>query len=326
VAEIRCCLVTDRQNADYWIRLRHTGRNAGAGLVDWDSDQSSRFYARAGGTAHIHTRLLDFLEARGHLSATQRQEIPATNFRRLVETPEYRTSIGVQVTSDGGIRFLTDEASIVENLMYTVRYVCLPDTKVAAIYTKDQRVALAQMLPRIYSGNRESLPASARSKSATVTAASPPKRVNLTRMKRQRNHLIPSECYLHITIPRIKRIETELRELNLHDYRNAVSVLFRVFIELSLDGYIDGNKLPELKDPSLRAKLQQVTDHLIATEKLTKAQATPVRRACAKDSFLAPSMTLLHQYVHALHVFPAAGDLRDHWDSLQPFIAAVWPR
>jgi hypothetical protein len=327
VAEIRCYMVNQREDADYWIRLRHTGRNAGAGLVDWNSDQSSRFYARAGGAAHLHTRLLDFLEARGHLSATHRQEIPVTNFRRLVETPEYRASIGIQVAKDGGIRFLTDEESIVENLMYTVRYVCLPDTKVADIYTKDRRIALAQTLPRMHSGDQPAPPTSSstRHRSAGATAVQPSKRVNLTRMKRQRDRLIPPDCPIRVTSPRIKRMETELRSLGLTEYRNAVSVLFRVFIELSLDAYIGGKKLPDLKDPSLRAKLQQVTDHLIATNKLTKAQATPVRRACSKDSFLAPSMTLLHQYVHALHVFPAAGDLRDHWDSLQPFISAVWP-
>jgi len=123
---------------------------------------------------------------------------------------------------------------------------------------------------------------------------------------------------------RIRKIENELQQLSVDHHPNAVSLLSRVFVELSVDAYIASHSLPVPKSSKLRHKIQHVLVDLVKRQKLTSEQAHPLRTALQKDSFLAPSIDMLNDYVHTGLVYPAPADLRAHWNAMRSFFAAVW--
>jgi hypothetical protein len=314
------CVVLTRDEARHWIELRHTGENAGAGLVGWSYDQSTRWKARTG-KAGLHTQALDFLEGRGDLSIEVRENLPSTTFKRLIGTPEVRSKLGIG-WAKGRFEVLGDEKLVARALMHIVNDLASKHTKVSDVYTQKQREKYAADLPAGIAVKRtKGSPASMAAADAST------QRRQVARSRKKRDRLIPPDCILTISDARLRDIETELRRrLSLENHTNAVAVLFRVFAELSVDAYAEAEGLGPFDDTMpLRKKMETVVNQLVTRNKLTRQQAAPVRKACQKDSFLAPSVTLMNHFVHNKHVFPAPGDLRAYWDNLQPFFAAMWP-
>lgn len=320
---VRCVVVADREKAQHWIKLRHTGENAGAGIVPWGADESARFRARTE-PAEPSFQALDFLQSRGDLTSELRRNIPLTNFKRLIDTPVVRGKLGIEVRN-GGLFRLADEALVAKAFMHIVNDLVSGNTKVGQIYTQPQREEYANNFPAnivvnptMARGNGVSI-----SEPAGVQDTQSITKKSTAIISRDNKRLIPSSCVLSVRNKRIRAIEKELRRLSVRDYTNAVAVLFRVFIELSVDSYVETNNL-SVPGKKLQTKMAAVGEDLLKKKKLTEKQRTPVSRACQRDSFLAPSVTLMHKYVHNEYVFPAPGDLRAHWDNLEPFLEAIW--
>ncbi len=318
---IPCLIVNDREEARHWLELRHSGPLEGAGSVEWGSDEKARFRARTEGL-EIHTLALNYLEGRGDITTEFRRGFPATNYKRLLEAPDVRAKIGIE-SQDGKLKLLGDEDAVAKALLYVAQDLASGKTRVGDIYTREQRTTYANNLPEDVVVTLIRKTGQGIDVGTGTSQEATKKQSSTTRPIKPRDKLIPRDCVLSIADPRIRNIEGELRRLSLEDFPNAISVLLRVLIELSADTYIVRVGVSSVDD-HLGIKLQAVTNDLVTRKKLTPQQAKPVRRACQRDSFLAPSINLMHQWVHNQHMFPGPSDLRAHWDSLQPFITAIW--
>lgn len=314
IDSVPCLVFQNRGEADPWIELRHTGEREGAGAVLWGSEERGRFNARRGGRLDIRIQALDFLEQRGAITFEFRRRLPSTTLKRLLDDSTIQAKVGIGF-QDSKMAMLRDEGDVAKALLYIANDISSRGTKVTDVYYKTQRVAYANNLPD------EIFVAAATGPGKAQTR--PPRPSARTRAKK-RDQLIPYDCVMSVTDTRLMDIETELRGLSLGKYPNAIGVLFRVFFEMSADAYIGHHDIAVPDKASLVTKVQAVTQNLMSLKKLTQQQARPVNKACQKNSYLGPSITLMHDYVHNLSMFPTPTDLRDDWNGLESWFTAVW--
>jgi hypothetical protein len=139
----------------------------------------------------------------------------------------------------------------------------------------------------------------------------------------KRNTLIPNTTYSIAWAGRIQRHRAIWEELQFHlntnDHPNAISVLFRVLIELAVENYIDQTKLSTVKQgDSLARRVLRVAEHLQQTGKINQKYFELLSKFPQADTLL--SADTLNRYVHSPNFAPSPDHLRALWDWMADFI------
>jgi len=158
-----------------------------------------------------------------------------------------------------------------------------------------------------------------------------------------RRYLITSS--FSIQDRRLNDIYDELKKkLEVDNTPNAVAVLFRVFMECSVDCYIEKNSISLKTDTRLDGKILKVVDHL--EEKLAqkylreqnisnpteadtkkakqKVKLKEIRKVATRDNNSILSVTTFHDFIHDYKSSPIPSELKKHWDNLDSFFVALW--
>jgi len=326
-----CVLYTADQATEAYSRVvtRHAGAQEGAGLVEWDSDEKDRFAARHGsgrgrGTAG---QVLDFLDAIDGKSAA-RTKI-TTTLKRIVSTPEVREKLGIDVVNGELVSWFPKD-EVAKGLRKIVEDLRSETIKVPDVYTADQR--------KTYIDNfkRTQLPAKTKrladavklselpSGKATPVSTKPKKK---SKASGQRTTIASSDANLNPGPPRINAVYNELLSLSAETYPNAGSVTLRVFLELSVDDYIERENVMTAtakRNANLAKRMKDVASHMEAGGKIDNDLKRAVNKIADSQHTIAASVTAFHQYVHNPYVHPKPSELRTSWDELQPFLEAVW--
>jgi hypothetical protein len=104
--EIICYLAGSREAAKHWLDLRHTGENAGVGVVQWEAWQSNNFRRRRGSQADRATLFClaviedfpDEPELIADIETVRRERL--TTLGRLVGDPDVRREFGFDFEGD----------------------------------------------------------------------------------------------------------------------------------------------------------------------------------------------------------------------------------
>lgn len=335
IDEIDCVLFKNEADARHWIELRHTGLNEGAGLAPWEPEGKDRFRARHGGALNPASQALDFLRRAGVETRPEpRVKGISSQLQRLISSPHVREAIGVRMESQ---RLLSDypASETIKGLGYLAEELRTGRLKTGDIYDADARREFATKLPasaRPKKSKRLKDPVPLEELPISGGPAPSKKSTTPTRSRRQAAgpgpSIVPKDCPLTPTEPRLNLIYNELYNLPVELYPNACSVLLRVFIELSVDRLIEQASLlseAEQRNAKLAKKLKVAADHLHSTGKIPKKLRDAIHNVADGNGPLVPSISSYHQYVHNQYAYPKPAELRLAWTEMQPFLVKLGP-
>ena len=165
---------------------------------------------------------------------------PITTLDRLLSTPAVREKIGVQI-SESKLRTDLPPSEVIKPLRRIVLDLATETMNVTKLKSKDQQIVyiskLGKDLPDLKkrTGSMKSIDGLEEQDFNTAT----PKKPRPKPKAPVRKTLIPRDCYLTVSNPKIAEIVKELRSLPLLDYPHSISVLFRVFLETFGRSFLD---------------------------------------------------------------------------------------
>jgi hypothetical protein len=324
--------VKSREEGRFWIELEHNGEDEGRGVVAWKPVVAARFRKK-----EPAIQALDAVLEHGGFDEADAERIRTsfslTTLRRLLESKEVRAAIGVTVDK-GQLQTDLPGSELIKPLRKMV--LDIADKKVdSRRFNKTER-----MLEYVKGFDKASQPDMTRKvatrpiegigKSEFAKAKVRPEPIARSKAPERRN-VVPKQCRLNVTDNRILEIYGELQTLKLDSHRNAIAVLMRVFLELSVDHFLEAHGV-SLKTPKpgggerfkeLDKKLAEVVAIMVSTGVNKDHLAQVTRSLSVKNSPM--RIDLLHAYVHDRFATPSQGELTAAWNNAQPLFQKIWP-
>jgi len=323
IKELYCVVCDSPAEADRWIKLKHTGENEGIGTVSWNAQQKERFEAEVGNKTSLAIQVIKILQNSTDVPddiKSRLKDLPTSSVNRLVSDPDVRKLLGFDVVN-GVIWSAISEKEVVKGLKQMVEDLLDPTFNVKKIYTKEDRAKY------IKNFNPASKP------DTTVKATKPwspiPNIITPTAPKpypAYRKVLIPKKFLIKIKNSKVNKIYHEFQKLNVYNFTNAAAVLFRVFVESSIDCYMKehgmSTKDKTNRNLTLQEKVNQVINDLEAKGVIEKSEYKGIRSEVNdKNGIL--GIDTLHAYVHNPNFSAHPKNLTTAWDNIEKFMKAV---
>ena len=329
IKEVACTIYDNIDEANIWIKVKHGGQLDGIGTVDWNSMQIQRYEERVEGKSSVVLQAIKIVKEAKETPKKIKENIEKlriTNLDRLLGDPDVRSKLGVEI-KNGVLHSGIEQKEVIKGFNKVIKDLLDPKFKVQKIYTKADRKKYIDSikksdLPDISKKSSKPWQFSSKTKSKTrKTATKKP-------LSTERKTLIPKSCSLSISNPKVNTMYYELQKINITKFTNCVSVSFRVFIELSVDCYLESNGL--IKKPTaaksgidFQQKVFKVADHLVSKNIADSAIAKGMKVAIKKKNDLL-GLDTWHAYVHNNRFSPTSKDMITTWDGIQDFIKLLW--
>jgi hypothetical protein len=318
--QIECRVESDRDRVDDILYRRHTGVQGGVGQSTWTDRMKKNFVIRTGKSSGVN--VADEIEKRlQEANLLPGRQIPRSNLNRLLSGEALRNRTGISVRK-GKLEFIRDEVESLRCLQRIANDLAERKVTLDDVWDTERKLEYLDkldgegVLPSI-SGRALKLP--------TTPAAIAPAVVTLKSSKKAQHwpHLIPDLDYGVIWsghLQRHREIWIELQhKLELGVHSNAISVLLRVLLELSVDNYITRSKITSVQPgDKLARKVEKVAIALHDTGKIDKKYLGAINKLQQGDAII--SIDTMNRYVHSPNFNVSPEHLKMIWATLSQFI------
>jgi hypothetical protein len=322
--KIMCQVETDRDKIDEILFRRHTGSQSGVGQSNWDGRMKATFVNRTGKGSglNIADEIEERLKTAGMLP--EKRRIPRSNLNRLLSAEAFRNRVGF-TAARGKFQYNRKEDSVLRALARIADDLAQKRVTLDDVWDVERKSAYLDGLE-----SEGILPTAADAidsdgKPTTGTGAKGGKKPTPAKPARpeRRRMLIPQVDYGIAWAGRLQRhhaIWDELQfKLDLNEHANAIAVLCRVLLELSVDNYLEQAKLQTAKESdALVKKIVACAEDLHVKAKIDKRHLQVIRKAQNMDAII--SVDTLNKYVHSSKLAPAPDHLVSIWDTFAELI------
>ena len=318
--KIECRVEADRDRVDDILFRRHTGVQGGIGQSTWDDRMKSNFVIRTGKGSGLN--VADEIERRlKEAKLLPARKIPRSNLNRLLSAETLRNRLGISVRK-GKLDIIRDEAETLAALHRVASDLAHRSITLDDIWDTESKLAYIDaleaegVLPKVARKSHPKPPAGA------APAPTPPPRPAPPRPQAW-PHLIPNVQYSVTWLAHLQRhraIWEELQyKLDLGETPNAVSVLLRVLLELSIDNYVKRRRPAGVQETEkLAVKAGKVAADLHTAGKIDKKYLGAITKLKQGEEIV--SLDTLNRYVHAPNFSVSPDHLKMLWATLADFI------
>lgn len=322
------------------LQRKHSGELNGIGTVTWNAQQKQRFEEKTEGKSSIPLQIITLLKSQDNVSDTIKDSLSKlniTNLQRLMSDPYVREHLGLGI-NNGTLVSKVEVSEVVKGLIKVVTDILNPEFKVSEIYNREKR---KQYIDNFDTNQKPDLSNEASEQwsvqdivdnKGQVLINSERREIKKANNQKARNRagLVPKTLILHINNPKINKIFEELKHIQVKTCPNASSVLLRVFLELSVDAYLERYDLVKnnaitacSSKEDLNGKVCKVLNHMTQLGTMSNDLSKGIRSEINdKNSVL--SIESLNAYVHNEFFYPKADNLIIGWDNIESFFIQLW--
>jgi hypothetical protein len=333
-----CVVAPNRKAGLVWIKRKHSNGLEGAGTEHWTAMAKARADAQEG-LPRPELDAVNFVLSSPQLDEDTRTFLEGSQFNittleRLIKARDVQKAVGFDL-QDGKI--ISDQDRERMRVIFTDLVTIIKEGKHDGdkfternVDTEEHRSTFLEKFTAKHPKKKKAASPweiSGTPKNAKVKT--PTNKAKGTPSTEDQPNLIPKKFKLQLPAGKINDIFVELKELDVIRRRHAVSVLFRVFFEMTLEDYIakHGIQLPTDKHGNVRdsllVKLNAVKEHAKSSNLMSDKELKPINVAISdRDSFLSPET--LNAYVHSAWMNPDPLQLKLCWAGCQLFVERLW--